>query len=120
MGRPVAFSALKRHPLPIPDHTQAALSGLKLTIAGEVSGGPAIADVVRSGHGHAVLGSAAVRASSEPPEFIVRPIEPPRLLSKLCLAASAHNPLCSPARHASRMLGELARRHAGSVKSARG
>ena len=128
MGSPVTFAELTRQPLLIPDHTQtirrlidaqAALSGLKLTIAWEVSGVPAILDLVRAGHGHAVLGSAAVRASREPQAFIVRPIEQPRLLSKLCLAVSAHKPSSPLVRHARRMLGELALRHAGSLNSTR-
>ncbi len=117
---PVAFADLAHHPLVIPDHTQAirrlveaqaALSGLKLAIAWEVSGVPAILELVRAGYGHAVLGAGAVRAAAEPHAFLIRPIEHPRLLSKLCLAVSAHKPVTPLIRHALRISGELARRY---------
>lgn len=119
---PVVFADLPHHPLVIPDHTQtirrlveaqAALSGVKLTIAWEVSGVPAILDLVRAGYGHAVLSPGAVQASGEPQSFSIRPIEQPKLLSKLCLALSAHKPASALTRHAMRMLDDLARRHAG-------
>lgn len=123
---PVAFAELARYPLVIPDHTQtirrlveaqAALSGLKLTIAWEVSGVPAILELVRAGYGHAVLGPGAVRASGAPQAFSIRPIGHPRLISKLCLAVSAHKPVTPLIRHAMRMLDELARRCAGPTDS---
>lgn len=123
---PVAFADVAQRPLVIPDHTQtirrlveaqAALSGLKLTIAWEVSGVPAILELVRAGYGHAVLGPGAVRACAEPQAFGIRPIERPRLLSKLCLAVSAHKPATPLIRHTKRILGELARRHSGAGDS---
>ena len=118
----VAFTDLAHHPLVIPDHTQAirrlveaqaALSGLKIAIALEVSGVPAILALVRAGFGYAVLGAGAVRAAVEPQAFVIRPIERPQLLSKLCLAVSAHKPATPLIRHAMRMLDELARRCGG-------
>ena len=121
---PVAFADLPHYPLIVPDHThtirrlleaQAALSGVKLTIAWEVSGVPSILDLVRTRHGHAVLGAGAVVASGEPQAFSVRLIESPRLLSKLSLAVSTHKPVSALVRHVMRMLGELARRQAGSA-----
>ena len=120
---PVAFADLPQYPLIVPDHThtirrlvdaQAALSGVKLTIAWEISGVPSILDLVRARHGHAVLGPGAVRAAGEPQHFVARLIKRPRLLSKLSLAVSAHKPAGPLTRHGMRMLGELARRQAGS------
>jgi LysR family nitrogen assimilation transcriptional regulator len=116
---PVPFTDLAHHRLVIPDHTQAirrlleaqaALSGVKLAIAWEASGVPAILELVHAGYGYAVLGADAVRAAPEPQAFVIRPIERPQLLSKLCLAQSAHKPATPLTRHAMRMLEELARR----------
>lgn len=122
----VAFAQLGQYPLVIPDHTQtirrlveaqAALSGLTLRIDWEVSGVPAILDMVRAGHGYAVLSRGAVLASGMPRSFSVSPIEHPTLFSKLCLASSAHKPTTPLLRHATRMLRELAQHAAPQPQS---
>lgn len=110
------FAELADYPLIIPDRThvirklveaQAALSGFKLQIAWEVSGVPSILDLVRFGHGHAVLSQGAVIATGQSQVFRVRPLVKPRLVSKMCLAASAHKPMTPLMRHVMRMLGGL-------------
>jgi LysR family nitrogen assimilation transcriptional regulator len=113
---PLPFAELPRYPLVIPDRshvirkmveTQAALAGLKLQIAWEISGVPSILDLVRAGHGHAVLTRGAVLASSYAAAFSVRPLTLPRLVSKLCLATSAHKPTTPLMRRALPMLTRL-------------
>lgn len=115
--QPVPFAELPQYPLVIPDHTQAirrrveaqaVLSAVTLRIDWEVSGIPAILDMVRAGYGYAVLSRGAVFATGAPEAFSVRPIEQPMLISKLCLASSAHKPTTPLLRHATRMLRELA------------
>src|SRR5262249_45073701 len=63
-GDPVKLADLPRFPLAVPERshairklleTQAALAGVKLQIALEVSSVQSILDLVRAGHGHAVL-----------------------------------------------------------------
>jgi LysR family transcriptional regulator, nitrogen assimilation regulatory protein len=71
---PLAFAELVKLPLVLPEHThairklletQAALAGLKLNIAYEVSSVASILELVRSGHGHAVLAPSAIVASGQ-------------------------------------------------------
>ncbi|MFO1196353.1 MAG: LysR family transcriptional regulator [Burkholderiaceae bacterium] len=96
---PMPFAQLCAHPLIIPERShairrlleaQAALSGVKLEIACEVSSVPAILDLVRRGHGCAVLAESALGAVAR--EFVARPIVEPRLATTLCLATSASKP----------------------------
>lgn len=113
---PLPFSELPHYPLVIPDRshvirktveTQAALTGLKLQIAWEISGVPSILDLVRAGHGHAVLTRGAVLASGHASSFSVRPLINPRLVSKLCLAISSLKPTTPLMRRALPMLTRL-------------
>lgn len=110
------FVELADYPLIIPDRThvirklveaEAALSGFKLQIAWEVSGVPSILDLVRFGHGHAVLSQGAVVATGQSQAFRVRPLVKPNLASKLWLACSAQKPTTPLMHHAMRMLGDL-------------
>ncbi len=114
---PVAFAELHRLPLIIPEraHTvrklveaQAALAGLRLQIAWEISGVASILDLVRHGYGHAVLTTGAVRASGIPEAFCVRPLVQPQLLSRLFLAASALKAATPLMRHVRGLLRGLA------------
>lgn len=116
MDAPLPFAELPQYPLVIPDRshvirkmveTQAALAGLKLQIAWEVSGVPSILDMVRSGHGHAVLARGAVLASGFASAFSVRPLTNPSLVSKMCLAASAQKPATPLMRRTLPMLARL-------------
>jgi LysR family transcriptional regulator, nitrogen assimilation regulatory protein len=119
---PLPFKELPRWPLVVPEHahafrklldTQAALAGVKLRIAGEVSSVQSILELVRHGHGHAVLTRSAVLASDHPRQFEVRPLAEAAFKSTLCLAVSAHKPATPLVRQAVHLLRELlARVHA--------
>jgi LysR family transcriptional regulator, nitrogen assimilation regulatory protein len=88
--------------------TQAAMSGLKLSVAWEVSSVPAILDLVCAGHGQAVLTASAVAASPRASELRIRPIVEPQMACVLCLAVSATRRPSPLARRAGRMLSDLA------------
>ena len=113
---PLPFAELVMLPLVVPEHThairklletQAALAGLKLNIAYEVSSVSSILELVRSGHGHAVLTPSAVAASGQAAAFRVRPLAERVLTSTLCLASSAHKPATPLVKQAMRILREL-------------
>jgi len=113
---PLPFAELADYPLIVPERThairkvletQAALKGVKLQIAWEVSSVQSILDLVRHGHGHAVLARSAVPAGGVPPAFELRPLTEAELKSTLCLAKSAHKPVTPLVKRAERMLREL-------------
>lgn len=87
--------------------TQAALSGIKLDIAWEVSSIPAIIDLVCAGYGHAVLTASAVTASGRADELSARPLIEPALRSTLCLAVSSNKRASTLTKHTLRLLPEL-------------
>ena len=89
--------------------TQAALAGLKLDTAWEVSSIPAIIDLVCAGYGHAVLTASAVQASGRSAELRVRTLVAPQLITVLCLAASSHKRSTPLAREAGALLQALVR-----------
>ncbi len=114
-GGTAKLSELTRLPLILPERshalrklveTQAALAGHKLHVDLEISSVQSILDLVRAGHGHAVLTSSAVAASGEPSAFRLRTLVEPRITSTLCLAVSAHKPATPLARRVFRMLRE--------------
>lgn len=113
---PLTFAELVTLPLVVPEHshairrlleTQAALAGLKLNIAYEVSSVQSILELVAHGHGHAVLARSAVLASGQPASYRVRPLAEAALTSRLCTAISAHKPATPLVRRAVRLLREL-------------
>jgi LysR family transcriptional regulator, nitrogen assimilation regulatory protein len=69
--------------------SQAALAGVALNVAWEVSSVPAILDVVLGGHGYAALTDSAIRTLARPEQLRVTPIRDPQIKSTLCLAVSA-------------------------------
>lgn len=73
---------------------EAALAneGRRARVALEIESVPAILDLVQQGGVHAVLAENAVRASSQPEAFQLRPIGPPALVATLWLATSAQRP----------------------------
>ncbi len=112
----VTLAELIRYPLIVPERshairklleTQAALSGHKLDIALEISSIQAILELVRAGHGHAVLTATALAVSGQPEAYVLRPLTEPRLTSTLCLAVSAHKPATPLLKHALRLLREM-------------
>jgi LysR family transcriptional regulator, nitrogen assimilation regulatory protein len=113
---PLPLAELAKLPLVLPEHshairklleTQAALGGLKLNIAYEVSSVSAILELVRSGHGHAVLAPSAIAASGQAVAFRMRPLAEAVLTSTLCMAVSAHKPATPLLKRSMRMLHEL-------------
>jgi LysR family nitrogen assimilation transcriptional regulator len=70
--------------------TQAALAGVKLDIAWEVSSVPSIIELVCAGYGHAVLTASGMAASTRAGDLAIRPLVEPTIASVLCLATSAH------------------------------
>ncbi|MGH8796062.1 MAG: LysR family transcriptional regulator [Caldimonas sp.] len=117
---PLPFAELPGYALIVPERThairkvletQAALKGVKLQIAWEVSSVQSILDLVRHGHGHAVLARSAVPAGGAAPAFELRPLAEAELKSTLCLAKSAHKPVTPLVRRAERLLRELLTAH---------
>ncbi len=115
----IALAELSGLPLIVPERshvirrlleTQAALAGLKLDIAWEVSSIGSIIDLVCAGYGHAVLTASAVAASGHASEMMATPLTDPPLQSVLCMATSAHKRPGPLMRHATSLLTELARR----------
>lgn len=91
----VALKDLPRYPLVMPQRehvfrklmeSQAALAGVKLNVAWEVSSVPAILDLVRGGHGYAALTQTAIRGDSNRDPLSVIPISEPEINSTLCIA----------------------------------
>lgn len=95
----VALKDLSRYPLVLPQRghifrrlmeTQAALAGVKLDVAWEVSSVPAILDLVLGGLGFAALTDSAIRSHAQRERLTAVPIRDPEIHSTLCLAVSAH------------------------------
>jgi LysR family transcriptional regulator, nitrogen assimilation regulatory protein len=117
-AQPLPMKELPGYPLIVPERvhamrrlleTQAALAGIKLDIAWEVSSVPSIIDLVCAGYGHAVLTASGVAASARSGELVVRRLVEPAPVSVLCLAVSAHKRPTPLAQHAMRLLTELVR-----------
>lgn len=96
--RSVPMKDLPRYPLVMPQRghsfrrlmeTQAALAGVALDVAWEVSSVPAILDLVLGGHGYAALTDSAIRTHAQRDELSVAPIRDPEIKSMLCLAIPA-------------------------------
>jgi len=112
----VTLDQLTQFPLILPERThairklletQAALTGHKLNVALEISSVQSILELVRAGHGHAILTPTALAASGQPEAFVLRKLVEPRLTSTLCLAVSAHKPSTPLTKHVLRLLREL-------------
>jgi LysR family nitrogen assimilation transcriptional regulator len=98
-GLPLPMKELPHYPLIVPERahamrrlleTEAALAGIKLAIAWEVSSIPSIIDLVCAGHGHAVLTASGVAASARAGELVVRQLVDPTPLCVLCMVNSSH------------------------------
>ena len=94
----VALKDLGRYPLVMPQRghifrrlmeTQAALAGVRLDVAWEVSSVPAILDLVLGGLGYAALTDSAIRSHAQRDRLAAVPIRDPEIHSTLCLAISA-------------------------------
>jgi len=87
--------------------TRAALAGIKLDIAWEVSSVPSIIDLVCAGYGHAVLSASGVAASTRAAELVVRPLTDPAVVTVLCMAVSATKRPTPLAQQTMRLVTEL-------------
>ena len=114
----VALKDLARYPLVMPQRghifrrlmeTQAALAGVRLHIAWEVSSVPAILDLVLGGHGYAALTGSAIRTHARREELSVAPIRDPEIRSMLCLALSAQKRRTPLISRTAQALAELCR-----------
>lgn len=119
----VKFKELVNYPLIVPERahvlrnlveTQATLSGLKLNVVWEISSVRSILDLVRAGHGHAVLPRNAIAIEYQPEDFMLRPLVEPNLTSTLCLAISAHKPITPLTKQVMQLLRELLAKEAAS------
>jgi LysR family nitrogen assimilation transcriptional regulator len=97
----VTLAELADYPLNIPSRPHAmrmsvesALAGVdvKIKVAHEIECIPAIVDLVRQGHGYAVLPLNAVKSTPWFDEVLVKPILAPILRTSLCIATSAQRP----------------------------
>ena len=115
-GAGIPVAELPQYPLILPEQshvirrfldTQAALSGIKLNIAWEVSSVPAILDLVLAGRGYAVMSEHAVTAWDHAKKLETRPLVEPRMHSTLCVCIASHRKPSALARRSLRLLPEL-------------
>lgn len=97
-GKSLPLKDLIDYPLIVPERmhamrrlleTQAALAGVKLDIAWEVSSIPAIVELVRAGYGHAVLTATGLAALNGAGDLVLRPLVEPEIVNVLCVVSSA-------------------------------
>ncbi len=97
----IALADLADYPLIIPSRPHSirmsvenALAGVgvKIRVAHEIECIPAVIDLVRQGHGYAVLPLNAVKSSPWADEVLTKPIVSPNLTSSLSIAISAQRP----------------------------
>lgn len=107
---------LPQYPLVIPERShairrlleaRAALAGIKLSVAWEISSVSAIVAMVLGGHGHAVLTRDAVADEVKAGRLTLRPLGEPRLVNTLAIATSASKRASPLQRHVVRSLREL-------------
>lgn len=117
VGPAIALRELSAQPLILPESshairklldTQAALAGVQLDIAWEVSSIPAIIDLVIAGYGAAVLTEPMVAASGRAGALQRRALAEPPLATVLCLAQPARKRATPLRRRALALLRELA------------
>ncbi|MEO7392672.1 MAG: LysR substrate-binding domain-containing protein [Ramlibacter sp.] len=117
-GKAIPLGDIAALPLVIPSRPNAirmlvesemANLGLRPTIALEIDGVAAILDLVADGAGVAVLSRNAVRTSSRPQAFNMRPIASPRLRSKLVIAMSSQRPATLTQRAMLELIEQLAK-----------
>nr|WP_294547056.1 LysR substrate-binding domain-containing protein [uncultured Rhodopila sp.] len=115
-GAPLPMREISGYKLIVPERfhairrlleTRAALAGIRLDIAWEVSSVPSIIDLVCAGYGHAVLSASGVAASARAAELAFRPIVDPALVTVLCVAVSATKRPTPLAQQVIRLVTEL-------------
>jgi LysR family nitrogen assimilation transcriptional regulator len=122
----VTLAELADYPLNIPSRPHAvrmsvetALAGVdvKIKVAHEIECIPAIIDLVRQGHGYAVLPLNAVKSTPWSDEVLVKPILAPVLKTSLCIATSAQRPKSPLLRKAVDVVREVVRQEIRSAES---
>jgi LysR family nitrogen assimilation transcriptional regulator len=122
----VTLAELADYPLNIPSRPHAvrmsvetALAGVdvKIKVAHEIECIPAIIDLVRQGHGYAVLPLNAVKSTPWSDEVLVKPILAPVLKTSLCIATSAQRPKSPLLRKAVDVVREVVRHEIRSAEN---
>ncbi len=117
-GERVTLEELSECPLIIPSRPHAirmsvenslASVGLKIRVAHEIECIPAVIDLVRQGHGCAVLTLNAVRATHWAEQVRVKPIGAPSLTTSLSIATSSQRPRGALMRKAIDVIREIVR-----------
>jgi LysR family transcriptional regulator, nitrogen assimilation regulatory protein len=115
----VSLAELADYPLIIPSRPHSirmsvenALAGVdrKIRVAHEIECIPAIIDLVRQGHGFAVLPLNAVKSTPWSEEVLVKPILAPMLKTSLSLAISSQRPKSPLMRKAIDVIRDIVRR----------
>jgi len=122
----VALAELAEYPLIIPSRPHAmrmsvenALAGVnvKIKVAHEIECIPAIIDLVRQGHGYAVLPLNAVRSTPWAEQVVAKPILAPMLKTALSLATSSQRPKSPLLRTAVDLVRDIVRREIRSAEN---
>jgi LysR family nitrogen assimilation transcriptional regulator len=117
--RGITLATLAEHALVIPSRPHAirmsvenALAGVggKIRVAHEIECIPAIIDLVRQGHGHAVLPMNAVNSSPWAADVSALPILSPTLQTSLSIATSSQRPQGALMRKAVDLIRDVVRR----------
>ena len=115
----VPVDELGDYPLIIPSRPHAirmsvenalASANVKITVAHEIECIPAIIDLVRQGHGYAVLPMNAVKSTPWSDQVSVKPIVGPVLKTSLSIATSAQRPKSPLLRRSIDVVREVVRR----------
>jgi LysR family nitrogen assimilation transcriptional regulator len=121
----ITLAELADYPLIIPSRPHAmrmsvenALAGVdvKIKVAHEIECIPAVIDLVRQGHGFAVLPLNAVKSTQWADEVQVRPIIAPVLKTSLSLATSAQRPKSPLMRKAIEVIRDIVRQEIRSAE----
>jgi LysR family transcriptional regulator, nitrogen assimilation regulatory protein len=121
----ITLAELADYPLIIPSRPHAmrmsvenALAGVdvKIKVAHEIECIPAVIDLVRQGHGFAVLPLNAVKSTPWADEVQVRPIIAPVLKTSLSLATSAQRPKSPLMRKAMEVIRDIVRQEIRSAE----
>lgn len=122
----VTLAELADYPLIIPSRPHSirmsvenALAGVdcKIRVAHEIECIPAVIDLVRQGHGFAVLPLNAVRSTQWGEEVLVKPIVAPILKTSLSLATSSQRPRSPLMRKAIEVIRDIVRREIHSAET---
>ncbi|MGB6308439.1 MAG: LysR family transcriptional regulator [Steroidobacteraceae bacterium] len=122
----ITLTELADHPLIIPSRPHSirmsvenALAGVdrKIRVAHEIECIPAVIDLVRQGHGFAVLPLNAVRSTPWSGEVQVKPIVSPTLKTSLSIAISAQRPKAPLMRKALELIRDIVCREIRSAES---